>query len=165
MERVNKTPQDQIDRSKARYHEKKTEILRMASLKNICEKGRLPFESTIVRHNLSWEDMARALESFIKSNASGEQVTEAVEDRKEIRDFHKFITSKRGQGNRDDDFTVLQKVYLNAYKCDKCDAPFEGKRKFFNADDRTGLIRFVLCGPCATIQAEEATQQLEDTML
>jgi len=160
--RVNKTPKAQIDRAKQRYYEKKTEILRMASLKNICEKGRLPFDSTIVQHQLDWQDMAKCLESYIKANPSNENYARVVADeRKEVREYHRFITRNRNQGCRDDDFTVLQKVYLNAHECDKCKEPFQGKRKFLNADDRTGLMRFVLCGTCAIGQAEEATKEIQ----
>jgi hypothetical protein len=160
--RVNKTSQAQIDRAKQRYYKNKTEILRMATIKNICERGRLPFESTIVQHQLNWEDMAKALEVYIKANPSNENYARVVADeRKEVRDFHRFITRNRNQGCRDDDFTVLQKVYLNAHECDKCKEPFQGKRKFLNADDKTGLMRFVLCGTCAVGQAEQATQEIQ----
>lgn len=160
--RVNKTSQAQIDRAKQRYYKNKTEILRMATIKNICERGRLPFESTIVQHQLNWEDMAKALEVYIKANPSNENYARVVADeRKEVRDFHRFITRNRNQGCRDDDFTVLQKVYLNAHECDKCKEPFQGKRKFLNADDKTGLMRFVLCGTCAVGQAEQAIQEIQ----
>lgn len=162
-ERVNKTPQEKIDRASARYHKKKGELLKMAALKNVVEFGRLPFQSTIVKHELSWEDLARCLESYIKEHPAvdQDQRQRVLDDKKEIRDFHKFVSSNRNQGNRDDDLTVLNKVYINAHECSMCKTAFAGKRKVMNADEATGLLRFVMCVPCSIGQTElvEKTQE------
>ena len=162
----NKTPSDKIAKASARYHAKKEEVLKMVALKNVCENGRLPFQSTIVKHQLDWEDIARCLETYIKEHpvqdADGRQ--RILEEKKEIRDFHKFISSNRHQGNRDDDLTVLNKVKMDAFQCAMCKTPFEGKRKIMNADETTGLLRYVMCVPCSLGKVEEATAKLDQEL-
>lgn len=159
----NKTPQAKIDRASARYHAKKGEVLKMAALKNICEFGRLPFQSTIVKHQLNWEDMAHCLESYIKEHPVVDegQRQRVLDEKKEVREFHRFISSHRNQGNRDDDLTILNKVYSNAHQCAMCKSAFAGKRKVLNADEATGLLRFVLCVPCSIGHVEETTEKLD----
>jgi hypothetical protein len=161
-----KTPQHKIDKASARYHANKDEVLKMAALKNICEFGRLPFQSTIVKHNLNWEDMAHCLESFIKDHPALDKDNRqrAAEEKKEVRDYHKFISANRNQGNRDDDITVLNKIYVNAHQCAMCKSPFQGKRKIMNADEQTGLLRFVLCVPCSIGHVEQTTDKLDQEL-
>jgi hypothetical protein len=162
----NKTPQDKIDKASARYYAKKDEVLKMVALKNICEHGRIPFQSTIVKHELDWQDIAKCLESYIKDHPvqdkDGRQ--RILEEKKEIREFHKFISSNRHQGNRDDDLTVLNKVKMDAFQCAVCKTPFEGKRKIMNADETTGLLRYVMCVPCSLGKVEEATAKLDQEL-
>ena len=164
--RVNKTDQAKIDRATARYHAKKDEVLKMAALKNVCEFGRLPFQSTIVKHNLNWEDLAHCLESYIKEHpiVDQDQRQRVLDEKREVREFHRFVSSNRNQGNRDDDLTVLNKVYVNAHECAMCKTPFHGKRKIMNADEATGLLRFVLCVPCSVGQVEETTEKLDQEL-
>lgn len=159
----NKTPQAKIDRASARYHAKKDEVLKMAALKNICEFGRLPFQSTIVKHNLNWEDMANCLQSYIKEHpvVDANQRQRVLDEKKEVREFHRFISSNRNQGNRDDDLTILTKVYSNAHQCAMCKTAFAGKRKVMNADEATGLLRFVLCVPCSVGHVELTTEKID----
>lgn len=159
----NKTPQDKIDKASARYHAKKEELLKMASLKNICEHGRIPFQSTIVKHQLDWEDIAKCLEVYIKDHPVEDKDARQriLEEKKEIRDFHKFVSSNRNQGNRDDDLTILNKVKMDAYECAMCKTAFQGKRKVMNADEASGLLRFVLCVPCSLGHVEETTAKLD----
>jgi hypothetical protein len=165
--RINKTPQDKIDRASARYHAKRDEVLKMAALKNICEHGRLPFQSTIVKHQLDWEDIARCLEMYIKGNpvTDKDQKQRVIEEKREVRDFHRFISANRNHGNRDDDLTILNKVKMDAYECAMCKSPFQGKRKVMNADEATGLIRYVLCVPCSIGQVEETTIKIDQELM
>lgn len=160
--KINKTPQAMIDKASASYHNRKNEILKMAALKNICVNGRLPFETTIVKHQLSWEDIAHCLQSYITDNpaVNTDIKQRLMEDRQATRDYHKFISSKRNTGNRDDDLTILNKVFINAYDCDMCKTPFHGKRKVMNADEQTGHIQYVLCVPCSIGAVEKATENL-----
>jgi hypothetical protein len=162
-ERVNKTPKEKIERASARYYEKKTDLLKMAALKNVAEHGRLPFQSTIVKHQLNWEDLARCLESYIREHPVVDQAQRqrVLDEKKEVREFHRFISSNRNQGNRDDDLTVLNKVYINAHQCAACKTSFMGKRKVMNADEATGLLRFVMCVPCSVGHVEETTEKLD----
>jgi hypothetical protein len=160
-----KTPQHKIDKASARYHAHKEDVLKMAALKNICEFGRLPFQSTVVKHNLNWEDMAHCLESYIKEHPVTEnQRQRVIEEKREVRDFHRFVSANRNQGNRDDDLTILNKVYINAHECAMCKTPFHGKRKIMNADEATGLLRFVLCVPCSIGHVEETTVKLDQEL-
>lgn len=162
--RVNKTPQAKINKSIARYHAHKDDLLKMAALKNICEHGRMPFQTTIVKHNLAWEDIANCLQSYIKDHPviDGDQRQRVIDDKREIREFHRFISSNRNQGNRDDDLTILNKVFINAHQCAMCKTPFMGKRKIMNADEVNGLIRFVLCVPCSIGAVKEDTEVLQE---
>lgn len=164
--KTNKTPQEKIDKATARYHAKKDEVLKMAALKNICEFGRLPFQSTIVKHQLNWEDMAHCLESYIKEHpvTDKDQRQRALEEKREVREFHRFISANRNQGNRDDDLTILNKVKMDAYQCCMCKTPFQGMRKVMNADEATGLLRFVLCVPCSVGHVEETTSKLDEEL-
>jgi hypothetical protein len=162
--KINKTPQHAINAAKARYYDKKNEILKMAALTNITTCGRLPFKSTIIKYDLSWEDIANCLASYIHDNpaVNVDIKQKLIEDRKEIRDYHKMLHSKRNQGNRDDDFTILSKILLNAYDCDRCKTPFHGKRKNLNCDEVSGLLRFVLCTPCTIGEVQKATEILTE---
>jgi hypothetical protein len=160
-----KTPQHKIDKATARYHAHKDDVLKMAALKNICEFGRLPFQSTIVKHQLNWEDMAHCLESFIKEHPVNKDDRHRVlEEKREVREFHRFVSANRNQGNRDDDLTVLNKVKMDAHQCAMCKTPFHGSRKVMNADEVTGLLRFVLCVPCSIGHVEETTAKLDQEL-
>jgi hypothetical protein len=59
--RVNKTPARSIKASSDRYYENKGRILRDKAIANIKKTGSLPLKSTMEHHDISWEDVARAL--------------------------------------------------------------------------------------------------------
>jgi hypothetical protein len=59
--RVNKTPAQNIQASSDRYYENKSHILREKALTNIKKTGSLPLKSTMEKHVISWEDVARLL--------------------------------------------------------------------------------------------------------
>ena len=45
-----------------------------------------------------------------------------------------------------------------------CKSPFMGKRKVMNADEQTGLLRFVLCVPCSIGHVEQTTDKLDQEL-
>ena len=76
-----KTPQAKLDKVKARYDEKKTEITRNINLNNIMKLGRAPSRKTMEKYEISYESVCLILEQVIrnlkKSQATVEENIEA----------------------------------------------------------------------------------------
>ena len=76
-----KTPQAKLDKVKARYDEKKTEITRNINLNNIMKLGRAPSRKTMQKYEISYESVCLILEQVIrnlkKSQATVEENIEA----------------------------------------------------------------------------------------
>jgi len=81
VKKKTKTPQDKLDKVKARYDEKKTEITRNINLNNILKLGRAPSRKTMEKYQISFESVCLILEECIrnlkKSQATVEENIEA----------------------------------------------------------------------------------------
>ena len=62
-----KTPQAKLDKVKARYDEKKTEITRNINLNNIMKLGRAPSRKTMQKYEISYESVCLILEQVIRN--------------------------------------------------------------------------------------------------
>jgi len=146
-----KTPRVKIDKALARYHAKKTELLKDIHLKGIAENGRLPTQATIDKHELEWKAIAEALDVYIKEHPAVDVDHRAriLDEKRVIRDYTKILKDKRNQGDRSDDLNVLNRIYVDAHECQMCKTMFLGKKKVMNCDKTTGLLRFVFCETCS----------------
>lgn len=61
QKKINKTPAQDIQKASDRYYENKNEILRNKAINNIKKSGALPLRTTMEKHGISWEDIARVL--------------------------------------------------------------------------------------------------------
>ena len=139
--RENKTKESKIKKSMERYYLKKEEILAANCLANIQRLGRIPFLSSITKHDITWEQIARELQTFIMDHPNPDS---RVVERSELKEYRKMIHRKRMQ----DEFTSLQHHYINVPKCEVCETSFslECPRKMNM--DKYGYFTKVTCLEC-----------------
>jgi len=71
-----KTPQNKLDKVKARYDLKKTEITRNLNLNNILKLGRAPSRKTMEKYDISFETVCLILEEAIRNLKKSQAVLE-----------------------------------------------------------------------------------------
>ena len=158
-----KTPEEKRQKALARYHSKKEDILHLISLKSIMSSGKIPSQAQILKHNLSWEDIAKGLQEYIKEHPmtdSDARIT-LLEERRELSNFKRLISGSGVQGSKKiDDISTLYKKYINSHSCEHCKKVFskENDRRW-NVDETTGYFKLILCQECLT---QEKNPQAEN---
>lgn len=158
IEKTYKTSEAKRLKALERYYTKKTEILKMISLKTIMANGRIPSQPQILKHELNWEDIARGLQEYIKDKEADKENHVPVEiqntqDRIKILqwehelDFYKK-TVNRGSSTIDD-FTRMYRRYIETYLCEHCNKHFSKENpRTWNIDETTGFYGLIICGEC-----------------
>ena len=158
-----KTSEKTRERCLSRYRQKKAEILQLISLKAIMSNGKIPSQSQILKHNLSWEDIAKGLQEYIKEHPVTEvdaRIT-ILEERKELSNFKRLIQGSGIKGSKKvDDITTLYKKYHNCHQCENCLSVFtkENNRRW-NIDESTGYFKLILCDQCTTPEKNNPGEQ------
>ena len=162
MEKKNKTPQEKIAKSSARYYQKKDEILRSNCLKHVTATGKLPLETSMDKYNITWKEISECLQTHIKEN-SIVQLLEPVGTESQALKKYRRMFPRRSQKN--DDLSYLYNAYINTYLCDTCGENFTNDRKrTCNLDDHGFFTRIVCsdCEPCLKkFQAEELLENIQ----
>lgn len=149
-----KTPEAKRLKAIERYKNKKDDILKMISLKTIMANGRIPSQNQMVKHNLSWEDVSRALQEWNKERESQVPIevqnTEAkiklIEWNHELDRYKKIIN--RGS-TITDDMTRLYRKYIETFKCENCNECFSKENpRIWNMNENTGFFELIICKNC-----------------
>ena len=151
-----KTPEAKRIKAFNRYKEKKADILKMISLKTIMASGKIPSQTQILKHNLSWEDISRGLQEYNKDKDKDREVpveVQIAEDRirllewkHELDLFKKLVN--RGPGSLDD-FTRMYRRYIETYSCEHCNKNFSKENpRTWNVCETTGFFNLILCREC-----------------
>jgi len=156
--KVNKTPQEKIAKSSARYYEKKDQILKNNCLKHVAATGNLPLETTINKYNITWQEICESLQLHIREN-SIVQLVEPTSESQALKKYRKLFP----RSSRRDDLTYIYEAYINTHCCDICKEWFTNERRRVCNLDKFGFFTKIICSECST--SEEKLIQAEQTFL